>query len=161
MGNLIIKKRKEQETKKVRDSQRAIQERRLADAKRKAEEEVKKLADAEGDDDEMDNEVDLTPEDIAELKALLPYKEALIKIAKGEFEIERIVEEDDEDEVIEEDDEDEVIEEDETEVDEDVEVDEDLEEDNLEDLGDSTIPGAMEDSEEINDAWRKRLNGSK
>jgi hypothetical protein len=162
MGALIVKKRREQEKKEVKDSRKTIEARRLADAQLRAKD-SKPVKDADEEDEEEVAEVlaDLSKEDIEALKELLPYKEALIKIAKGEFEIERIIEEDDED-----DNEDEVIEEDDTteeitEEDE-VEVDENLnEEDAFEDTIEDSKVGAMDDDEAINEAWRERLNGKK
>lgn len=150
MGNLIVKKRRD--SKRVADTIRAIEQRRLADAKRRA-------MDEEADEEDVEDLIkDLTADDINALKELIPFKEALIKIAKGEFEIERIVEEDDEDEETEE-----VIEEDEElagEEDENFELDEDLDSTEEETTEDSEM-GSLEDSEEINEAWRKRLGATK
>lgn len=92
----------------------------------------------------------LTEEEIAGLREILPYIPALKKIAKGEFEIER-VEEDEEDEEVSGGEEDEVSADD-FEEDTDMEADEDVEED-AEEVEDEPV----EDS--IDQIWAKRLAG--
>lgn len=170
MARLVIQKRKEREAKsKLKDAKTPVVDEDVEDCKDEIHEEVDVKDDDEDleefEEEEFEEEEaedldlgNLTPEDIAELKSLLPYKEALIKIAKGEFEIERIVEEDDEDL-----EEEEILEEDEDlapeEDGEEVEVDEDFDEDFEAEDGEYT--GAVDDSEEVNEAWRKRLNGTK
>ena len=123
----------------------------------------RRVTDADDDDDTVEiGDMKLTPEEVQGLLELLPYKEALIKIAKGEFEIEK-VEEADEDEADEDGaegeaeegfEEDEDFSEDETGEGE----DEDEEDIDYEDEEDDTE--AVEDSA-LNDAWKKRLAGNK
>lgn len=140
MGNLIIKRRQEVNTNKRVNDREAMRTKRAYVKDNDIEEEMLET---------------LTKEQLEDLIELLPYKEALIKIAKGEFEIERIVEEDDEDEEI---DEEEVVggDEDDLEVDEDnFEEDDTYEEDDFEE----EITDGNVNDEEINNAWKKRLNG--
>lgn len=93
----------------------------------------------------------LTEEEIAGLREILPYIPALKKIAKGEFEIERVEEDEDNEEVSgdEEVSEDTDFEEDE---DMDTEADEDVEEDT------EAEDEPVEDS--IDQIWAKRLAGN-
>lgn len=124
----------------------------------------RRVTDADDDDDAVEiGDMKLTPEEVQGLLELLPYKEALIKIAKGEFEIEKVEEADEEeaDEDAEGDaegdaeegfEEDEDFSEDETGEGEDEEdIDYDDEEDDTEAVDDSAL----------NDAWKKRLAGNK
>ena len=108
------------------------------------------------DDDDLDDitigNANLTDDEIQGLLELLPYKDALIKIAKGEFEIERVeeAEEEDAEEVPAEAEE------------ENFEEDEDFsEDDNAEDLDEEDFDEeeneVVEDSAVV-DAWSKRLN---
>ena len=158
MASIILKR------KSLKDSEKAtrrIIEGKIRDSKHK-------LAD---DDDEVEVETEpqaqvpgLTPEEITALIELIPYKDALIKIAKGEFEIEKIVEEDEEVEEAEEETVEDFEEDEEgTEIEEDDEFseDDDFEEyDEVEDDEDEEVEeDALEDSNEINDAWKKRLCG--
>ena len=125
----------------------------------------RRVTDADDDDDEVVEigDMKLTPEEVQGLLELLPYKEALIKIAKGEFEIEKVEEADEE----------EAEGEAETEAegeaegeDEGFEEDEDFSEDaegedeDYDDFEDEDDTEAVEDSA-VNDAWRKRLAGNK
>lgn len=102
----------------------------------------------------VDEELDaLTEEEIAGLREILPYIPALKKIAKGEFEIER-VEEDDEDEEVAGDEETKEVSGD-ADFEEDVDMDadsEDVEEDT------ETEDEPVEDS--IDQIWAKRLAGN-
>ena len=108
-------------------------------------------------------DIKLTPEEIQGLLELLPYKEALIKIAKGEFEIEKV--EEAEEEVAEEPEaegttteeaESEGFEEDEDFAEDETEDEEDYfdEEDETENVEDSAVKSNI-------DAWKKRLSGGK
>ena len=121
----------------------------------------RRVTDADDDDDAVEiGDMKLTPEEVQGLLELLPYKEALIKIAKGEFEIEK-VEEADEEEA----DEDEA----EGEAEEGFEEDEDFSEDETgegEDEEDIDYEDEEDDTEAVddsalNDAWKKRLAGNK
>lgn len=162
MASIVLKRKRS-----IKDSERI--NRRVIEGKVK--DTAQKVEDAE--DDEVVEEPKtttpgLTPEDVTALLELLPYKDALIKIARGEFEIEKIVEEDDEE--VEEDlgedgdlGEDFGEDEDGTEIEED---DEYVEEDEVEDYSEEdedveVEDSALQDSEEINDAWKKRLCGQK
>ena len=100
MASIVLKRKSLKDSGKT---YRQIVEGKVRDSKPKAEvkdAEVKEVKDAEAevkDAEETKAEVaGLTPEDFQALLELLPYKEALIKIARGEFEIEKIVEEDEE-----------------------------------------------------------------
>lgn len=118
----------------------------------------RRVTDADDDDDTVElGDMKLTPEEVQGLLELLPYKEALIKIAKGEFEIEK-VEEADEDEADEDADAEEGFEEDEDFSEDETDEGEDEEDIDYEDEEDDTE--AVEDSA-LNDAWKKRLAGSK
>lgn len=118
------------------------------------------------DDDEEETvelgDIKLTPEEIQGLLELLPYKEALIKIAKGEFEIEKVEEaEEDEDAETEEAEAEDL---DNFEEDENLAGDEDSDEsdesDDEEDYEDfEEDEEAVEDSAVV-DAWKKRLKGN-
>lgn len=134
--------------------------RRISDSKDSPKLRDRRFVDENDDDDAELGDVNLTPEEVQGLLELLPYKEALIKIAKGEFEIEK-VEEVDEDEADEGTDEgtDTEAEEENFEEDEDFAEgndDEDSDED-YEDFDEEDE--AVEDSA-VNDAWRKRLAGN-
>ena len=159
MASIILKR------KSLKDSERTnrhVIEGKVRDSKHK-------VVDAEDDEvkqpEPQTTVPGLTPEEVAALIELIPYKEALIKIAKGEFEIEKIVEEDDEE--IEEAEEVEELEEDFGEDEEGTEIEEDDEyseedevEDYTEDEEDTEVEdSALEDSDEINEAWKKRLCG--
>lgn len=127
----------------------------------------KRVVDADDDDDNDDVEIGgykLTEDEVQGLLELLPYKEALIKIAKGEFEIEK-VEEAEEDEEADapaeenapaEADADTEAEEENFEEDEDFSDDDESEDDYADEEDDAE---AVEDSA-INDAWAKRLKGN-
>lgn len=118
----------------------------------------RRVTDADDDDDTVElGDIKLTPEEVQGLLELLPYKEALIKIAKGEFEIEK-VEEADEDVEEADEDADEGFEEDEDFSEDETDEGEDEEDLDYEDEEDDTE--AVEDSA-LNDAWKKRLAGSK
>lgn len=118
----------------------------------------RRVTDADDDDDTVElGDIKLTPEEVQGLLELLPYKEALIKIAKGEFEIEK-VEEADEDEADEDADAEEGFEEDEDFSEDETDEGEDEEDIDYEDEEDDTE--AVEDSA-LNDAWKKRLAGNK
>ena len=118
----------------------------------------RRVTDADDDDDTVElGDMKLTPEEVQGLLELLPYKEALIKIAKGEFEIEK-VEEADEDEADEDADAEEGFEEDEDFSEDETDEGEDEEDIDYEDEEDDTE--AVEDSA-LNDAWKKRLAGNK
>lgn len=121
----------------------------------------RRVTDTDDDDDAVEiGDMKLTPEEVQGLLELLPYKEALIKIAKGEFEIEKVEEADEEEadedgaegEAEEGFEEDEDFSEDETGEGEDEEdIDYEDEEDDTEAVDDSAL----------NDAWKKRLAGNK
>ena len=134
--------------------------RRVSDSKLSPKIRDRRVVDADDDDDETVElgEANLTPEEVQGLLELLPYKEALIKIAKGEFEIEKVeeAEETDTDEASEGSDE---AEEENFEEDEDFAEgnDEDSDEEDYEDFDEEEE--AVEDSA-VNDAWRKRLSGN-
>lgn len=121
----------------------------------------RRVTDADDDDDVIEEDADalknLTPDEIEGLLELLPYKDALIKIAKGEFEIEKVEEADeDEDEGTEGSNADEEN----FEEDEDFnEEDSDTDEDDDEDYEEFEEDEAVEDSA-TNDAWDKRLKGN-
>ena len=118
----------------------------------------RRVTDADDDDDTVElGDMKLTPEEVQGLLELLPYKEALIKIAKGEFEIEK-VEEADEYEADEDADAEEGFEEDEDFSEDETDEGEDEEDIDYEDEEDDTE--AVEDSA-LNDAWKKRLAGNK
>lgn len=122
------------------------------------------------DDDNEDEVVELgdmklTPEEVQGLLELLPYKEALIKIAKGEFEIEKVEEaeedvegDESEAEAGAEDDLDN-FEEDENLAGDEGSESEDEDEEDYEDFEEEEESDAVEDSA-VNDAWRKRLAGN-
>lgn len=111
------------------------------------------------DDDDLDDitigNANLTDDEIQGLLELLPYKDALIKIAKGEFEIERVEEAEEEEDA----------EEAPAEAEEEnFEEDEDFsEDDNAEDLDEEDFDEeeneVVEDSAVV-DAWSKRLKGN-
>ena len=146
-------------TRRISDSKdapkiRDLRKRRFSDADDEEEEEVEEKVEING--------TELTKEEVQGLLELLPYKEALIKIAKGEFEIERVEEADEEGE--EETAEEENFEEDEDFTEEgtdegagDGEGDEDFED--YEDYEDEDETEAVEDSAHL-DAWKKRLAGN-
>ncbi len=122
-----------------------------------------RVKDADDDDDVEIGGINLTNEEVQGLLELLPYKEALIKIAKGEFEIEK-VEEAEEDEETEEGSEGSEAEEENFEEDEDYsndeeDADEGEEDFDEEDYDDEEGDEAVEDSA-IVDAWSKRLSGN-
>lgn len=154
MASIILKRKSQKDSERVN---RRIIEGKLKDSKHR-------VVDEDDDDDKPETPnalATLTEEEVQGLLELLPYKEALIKIAKGEFEIEKIVEEDDEEEEVLEEDEEDLGEEEGTEIEEDDEFSEDEEvEDFTEDEDDEeTDDEVLEDSNEINDAWKKRLCG--
>lgn len=122
----------------------------------------RRIADADKieDDEDVDlDNVNLTSEELQDLLELLPYKDALIKIAKGEFEIEKVEEVDETEEAddTEEDKGGEEAEEDNFEEDEnfDEEAEDTTEEDDFDDE-DETEPVA----DSVIDAWSKRLKGN-
>ena len=119
------------------------------------------------EDDVIENEdaveiggTTLTNDEVQGLLELLPYKEALIKIAKGEFEIEK-VEEPEEEEVVEE-----SAEQSEEAPEENFEEDEDLAGAEDDEDDDSDYDEYEDESEEavddsaVVDAWSKRLKGN-
>lgn len=122
----------------------------------------RRVTDADDDDEVVKiGETELTPEEVQGLLELLPYKEALIKIAKGEFEIEKVEEADEEEaeeEAPAEGEAEEGFEEDEDFSEEETGEGEDEEDIDYEDEEDDTE--AVEDSA-LNDAWKKRLAGNK
>lgn len=136
--------------------------RRVSDSKLAPKLRDRRFVDAD-DDDDNDAELgdmNLTPEEIQGLLELLPYKEALIKIAKGEFEIEKVEEVDEDEESG--DDEAESEDLDNFEEDENLAGDEDSDSEDEEDYEDFE-----EDEEETpasdsanTEAWRKRLAGN-
>ena len=134
--------------------------RRISDSKVSPKLRDRRFVDEDDDDDAELGDANLTPEEVQGLLELLPYKEALIKIAKGEFEIEK-VEEVDEDEADEGTDEGTDTEADEENFEEDEDFaegnDEDSDEEDYEDFDEEDE--AVEDSA-VNDAWRKRLAGN-
>lgn len=122
---------------------------------------ARKFADEEEDEVISGEIANLTPEEIQGLLELLPYKEALIKIAKGEFEIERVEEAEEESE------EKETTEGSETEAEEETfEEDEDYSEETSEDEYDEDEDFEEEDDSEsvedsaVYDVWKKRLAGN-
>lgn len=119
----------------------------------------RRVTDADDDDDTVElGDIKLTPEEVQGLLELLPYKEALIKIAKGEFEIEKVEEADEDADDEADEDADEGFEEDEDFSEDETDEGEDEEDIDYEDEEDDTE--AVEDSA-LNDAWKKRLAGNK
>ena len=122
-----------------------------------------RVKDADDDEDVEIGGVKLTTEEVQGLLELLPYKEALIKIAKGEFEIEKVEEADDEE--AEADAEAEESEGSEAE-EENFEEDEDFSEEGSDDEGDYDEDEDYDEDSDvvgdsaINDAWTKRLSGN-
>lgn len=121
----------------------------------------KRVVDADDDDnDDLEiGDLNLTQDEIQGLLELLPYKEALIKIAKGEFEIERVEEADEDEEVAgtEETDTDTNSEAEEENFEEDEDFSEnDEDEEDYEEEDDTEV---VEDSAVV-DAWSKRLKGN-
>ena len=103
-------------------------------------------------DEDLDLDLSaLTEEEVASLKEIIPFIPALKKIAKGEFEIERVEEDTDSDEN-EEVSEDTDFEED-TDFSEDTDADTDVEEDVDADVEDEPVEDA------IDKVWAKRLAG--
>ncbi len=141
--------------------------RRVSDSKLNPRLQDRRVVDADDDDAEdlKLGDLNLTPEEVQGLLELLPYKEALIKIAKGEFEIEKVeeaeeTEEAKEDETAEgETEEGAESEEENFEADEDMSTEgsdeEEFDEEDYEDEEDETV----EDSAVV-DAWAKRLKGN-
>lgn len=120
----------------------------------------KRVVDADDTDEEevTIGNTTLTPEEVQGLLELLPFKEALIKIAKGEFEIEK-VEEAEEEEETEGEEGSEEAEEEEFEEDEDMSAEgSDEEEYDEEDYEDEDEE--MTEDSAVNDAWAKRLKGN-
>lgn len=138
--------------------------RRISDSKLTADSlrDRRRISDADKieDDEDVDlDKVNLTPEELQDLLELLPYKDALIKIAKGEFEIEKVEEVDETEEADDtEEDKGEEAEEDNFEEDEnfDEDADETTEEEDDFDDEDETEPVA----DSVIDAWSKRLKGN-
>ena len=134
--------------------------RRVSDSKLNPRLQDRRVVDADDDVEDVKlGDLNLTPEEVQGLLELLPYKEALIKIAKGEFEIEKVeeAEETEEDETAEgETEEGAESEEDNFEADEDMNTEgsdeEEFDEEDYEDEEDETV----EDSAVV-DAWAKRL----
>ena len=141
------------------NSRLARRSKRISDSKLSA-----KLRDrrrvCDEDDDDLDDitigNANLTDDEIQGLLELLPYKDALIKIAKGEFEIERVEEAEEEEAPAE-------------------EAPAEAEEENFEEDEDFSEEGEAEDFEEedfdeeenevvedsaVVDAWSKRLKGN-
>lgn len=139
--------------------------RRISDSKPSPKLRDRRFVDEDDDDDDASlGDMNLTPEEVQGLLELLPYKEALIKIAKGEFEIEKVeeVEEDTEGEDTEgeagtEEDLDNFEEDENLAGEEGSESEED--EEDYEDFEEDEESDAVEDSA-VNDAWRKRLAGN-
>lgn len=137
---------------------RRISDSKLTDSLR----DRRRITDADKIEDDEDADLDnvnLTSEELQDLLELLPYKDALIKIAKGEFEIEKVEEVDETEEAddTEEDKGGEEAEEDNFEEDEnfDEEAEDTTEEDDFDDE-DETEPVA----DSVIDAWSKRLKGN-
>lgn len=124
----------------------------------------RRITDEDDDNDVEIGETALTPEEIQGLLELLPYKEALIKIAKGEFEIERVEEVDeDEDADADKDADADAEAEDNFEEDEDFtegeEGSEDSDEEDYEDFEEEDEETTAVDSANT-EAWKKRLSGN-
>ena len=116
-----------------------------------------RVKDADDDEDVEIGGVKLTTEEVQGLLELLPYKEALIKIAKGEFEIEKVEAEADA----------EAEESEGSEAEEEnFEEDEDFSEEGSDDEGDYDEDEDYDEDSDvvgdsaINDAWTKRLSGN-
>lgn len=141
-------------TKRISDSKTTVKPRDL-----------RRLSDADDEDEDIiegkETEAlkNLTEEEVQGLLELLPYKDALIKIAKGEFEIEKVEE-------VEEDENEEAEGTEGTEAEEEnFEEDEDLEGAPTEESEDDYDEYEDEDTEEVEDSarreiWENRLKGN-
>ena len=139
---------------------------RISDSKLAPKLRDRRIIDEDDDDDDTVEigDVKLTPEEIQGLLELLPYKEALIKIAKGEFEIEKVeeAEEDTEgegDEAGAEDDLDNFEEDENLAGDENSDSENEDEDEDYEDFEEDEEDDTVGDSA-VNDAWKKRLAGN-